>query len=90
MSFYNMVMQSAESTVVAEYIPETSRSDSYQSEAELEQEFIRLLITQGYEYLKIYDKDGLVSNLRRQLELLNDYDFSDGEWNRFFAECIER
>ena len=88
MSFYNMVMQSAESTVVAEYIPETSRSDSYQSEAELEQEFIRLLITQGYEYLKIYDKDGLVSNLRRQLELLNDYDFSDGEWNRFFAECI--
>lgn len=88
MSFYNMVAQSNESTVVAEYVPAPSRSDAYQSEAELEREFIRLLTMQGYEYLKIRDEAALVSNLRRQLEVLNDYTFSDSEWGRFFPECI--
>ena len=84
MSFYNMVAQSNESTVVAEYVPAPSRSDAYQSEAELEREFIRLLTMQGYEYLKIRDETALVSNLRHQLEVLNDYTFSDSEWGRFF------
>ena len=88
MSFYNMVAQSNESTVVAEYVPAPSRSDAYQSEAELEREFIRLLTMQGYEYLKIRDETALVSNLRHQLEVLNDYTFSDSEWGRFFSECI--
>lgn len=88
MSFYNMVAQSNESTVVTEYVPAPSRSDAYQSEAELEREFIRLLTMQGYEYLKIRDEAALISNLRRQLEVLNDYTFSDSEWGRFFSECI--
>lgn len=88
MSFYNMVAQSNESTVVAEYVPAPSRSDAYQSEAELEREFIRLLTMQGYEYLKIHKESDLVSNLRRQLEQLNDYVFSDNEWERFFCSCI--
>lgn len=88
MSVYNTIAQSTESTVVAEYIPEASRSDAYQSEAALEREFIRLLTTQGYEYLTIHDENALVSNLRCQLEALNDYVFSDDEWLRFFAECI--
>ena len=35
-------------TVVATYEPSKVRSDSYQSEAELEKEFIRLLCEQGY------------------------------------------
>ena len=30
----------------------------------------------------------LATNLRRQLELLNGYSFSNSEWNRFFTECI--
>ncbi|MBC8571458.1 type I restriction endonuclease subunit R [Zongyangia hominis] len=88
MSQHNIVASANESTVVAEYTPESSRSDAYQSEAALEREFIRLLTTQGYEYLKIHDENALVSNLRRQLELLNNYAFSDDEWGRFFAECI--
>ncbi len=88
MSSYNIVASTNESTVVAEYIPETSRSDAYQSEAALEREFIRLLTAQGYEYLEIHDENALVFNLRRQIELLNNYAFSDDEWRRFFAECI--
>ncbi|TYC84755.1 type I restriction endonuclease subunit R [Acetobacterium wieringae] len=88
MSLYNVVVASNESTVVAEYQADYSRSDAYQSEAELERELLRLLQAQGYEYLCIHDEAALVANLRRQLEALNDYIFSDAEWHRFFAESI--
>ena len=88
MSTYNIVASSNESTVVAEYVPQSSRSDAYQSEAALENEFIRLLGEQGYEYLTIHDENTLVVNLRKQLEKLNDYTFTDGEWKRFFNESI--
>ena len=43
---------------------------------------------QGYEYLAVRDETALVINLRKQLELLNDYTFNDGEWERFFRERI--
>ena len=88
MSYFNIIAQSNESTVVAEYTPESSRSDSFQSEAALEKEFIRLLTTQGYEYLTIHDENSLIANLRRQLELLNDFTFTDSEWKRFFTEVL--
>ena len=88
MSTYNIIAASNESTVVAEYTPESARSDSFQSEAALEKEFIRLLTTQGYEYLTIHDENSLIANLRRQLELLNDFTFTDSEWKRFFTEVL--
>ena len=88
MSTYNIIAASNESTVVAEYTPESSRSEAFQSEAALEREFIRLLTEQGYEYLTIHDEKGLIANLRRQLELLNDYAFTDSEWERFFTETL--
>ena len=88
MSKYNVVMEMKNATVVAEYEPEKKRSDAYQSEASLEKEFIRMLTEQGYEYLTINDSDALVSNLRTQLELLNDYKFSENEWTRFFNSNI--
>ena len=88
MTNYNLIASTTESTVVAEYTPQAQRSESYQSEAALEREFIRMLEAQGYEYLTIHDEAGLVANLRRQLELLNDYTFTDGEWDRFFKTCI--
>lgn len=88
MSAYNIIAASNESTVVAEYTPESSRSESFQSEAALEKEFIRLLTEQGYAYLSIHDEAGLIANLRRQLELLNNYAFTDSEWQRFFHETL--
>ena len=88
MTQYNLIAATSESTVVAEYTPEGRRSDSYQSEAALEQEFIRLLQGQGYEYLAIHSEGELTANLRRQLELLNDYSFTDSEWDRFFKTSI--
>ena len=39
MPYFNIVAQTTENTVVTEYEPVRNRSDSYQSEAELEQEF---------------------------------------------------
>ena len=88
MSTFNIILSDDESTVVSEYVPDSQRSEAFQSEAELEKEFIRLLVLQGYEYLTIHNEAELVANLRRQLELLNEYTFSDGEWKRFFQECI--
>ena len=88
MSTYNIIAASNESTVVAEYTPESARSDSFQSEAALEKEFIRLLCEQGYEYLSVHDESGLITNLRRQLEVLNNYTFTDSEWKRFFTEIL--
>ena len=88
MSEYQMIVQSPDSTVVAEYTPDKNRADTYQSEAALEQEFLHLLTQQGYESLPIHQETDLVDNLRRQLEALNDYTFTDGEWKRFFRESI--
>ena len=88
MNKYNVVMEMIDSTVVAEYEPLKNRSDAYQSEAALENEFIKMLTEQGYEYLKINDSTALVNNLRKQLELLNDYKFTDSEWTRFFYTNI--
>ena len=84
---YEPIAVSAESTVVAEYVPE-ERGSAYQSEAQLEAEFIRQLESQAYEYVRIRNKADLVSNLRVQLETLNSMRFSDAEWNRFFTEKI--
>lgn len=85
---YNIIAESAEYTVVSEYEHAVSTSEAYQSEADLEKEFIRLLGEQGYEYLPIHTEADLVSNLRTSLEKLNDYHFTDNEWEHFFNECI--
>lgn len=88
MNKYNVVMEMKDSTVVTEYEPLKNRSDAYQSEAALENEFIKMLTEQGYEYLIIHDSTALVNNLRTQLELLNDYKFTENEWTRFFNTNI--
>lgn len=88
MSFYNIVSESSESTVMTEYKPTNNRSDKYQSEAELEKEFIKLLESQSYEYLPIHTEIDLILNLRKKLEELNKFNFSDSEWDQFLSSCI--
>lgn len=89
MSIYNIVASTDEATVVAEYAAEYNvRPEKYQSEAELEREFIKQLTSQGYEYISVHNEAALIENLRKQLELLNDFTFTDSEWEKFFAECI--
>lgn len=88
MSQYNIIAESTEYTVVSEYEHAVHTSDAYQSEADLEKEFIHLLQEQGYEYLPIHTEADLISNLKTQLEKLNHYHFTDNEWEHFFNECI--
>ena len=88
MAYFNIVAQTTENTVVTEYKPIARRSDFYQSETDLEKEFIRLLCEQGYDYLPVHSENELILNLRNQLEELNRYKFSDTEWERFFSTVV--
>lgn len=88
MSYFNIVAETNENTVVTEYEPMKVRADQYQSEADLEKEFIRLLCEQGYEYLSIHTENDLIENLRAKLEELNHYKFTDTEWNQFFHSAV--
>lgn len=88
MKSYSQIAATNQSTVVAEYTPEKRNSTSYQSEAELEAHFIKMLENLGYEYINITDEKNLIQNLRVQIEGLNDYKFSDSEWGEFFKNNI--
>ena len=88
MTSFNIIAATTENTVVTSYEPVAKRSDSYQSEAALEREFIQMLTQQGYEYLPIHHEADLVANLRLQLETLNGYQFTDSEWEQFFTGAI--
>ena len=81
---YNLVAKNTQSTVVAEYNLKKEQNKSYQSETELEKEFIKQLQSQAYQYLPITSEEDLKKNLRSQLEKLNEYEFTNKEWNQFF------
>ena len=85
---YNMLISTLESTVVTEYVKEDIPVYTYQSEADLEREFIKNLQNQGYEYLNIHNEEELILNLKDKLEKLNNIIFSENEWERFFKEKI--
>lgn len=85
---YEPIVISSESTVVAEFVPEAIDAGGYQSEAQLEQQFIKLLQGQAYEYVNITDEASLIANLRKRLSDLNSYEFSDSEWKQFFETKI--
>ena len=64
---------------------------TYQTEADLENELIKDLSSQGYEYLpKLTSHEALLLNLREQLQKLNSIKFSDSEWQRFLTEYLDR
>ena len=89
-NYYNMVAQNSESTVVAQYVRDANmvRDVGYQSEADLEQAFIKQLQAQAYGYISIRSEADLIANLRSQLEKLNNFTFTDGEWERFFVGTL--
>lgn len=87
--YYNLIASAEESTVLAQYVrEERAPYGSYQSEVALERALIRLLEEEGYAYLPIHDEAELIANLRTQLSALNDYEFTDAEWERFFKTSI--
>lgn len=88
MNKISVVAENPESTVVAEYQGMKTKQTEYQSEADLEKAFIKQLQNQAYDYLPIHSEKDLIDNLRHQLEKLNDYRFTDKEWDTFFKQEI--
>lgn len=85
---YQLVSENPESTVVAEFEAGYYSAAQYQSEADMEQDFIERLTRQAYDYLPITTEKDLIDNLRKQIERLNDMTFADAEWQSFFHEHI--
>lgn len=83
-----LVSENMNSTVLAEYNALNRVVTSFQSEEDLEHELIKILVDQGYERLNINSENELILNLRMQLEKLNNYNFTDGEWDSFFTKVI--
>ena len=88
MAQYNIIAENENYTIVSDYEAVYRTSEKYQTEAQLEQELIKNLTEQGYEYLAIHTEKDLVDNLRVQLQRLNDYTFTDSEWKRFFNDVL--
>ncbi len=88
MPIYNTIAEHENSTVVVEYIPDEKSAVQYQSEDELEEEFIRILQENRYEYLNITQNNDLLQNLRVQLSKLNDIVFSDEEWRQMLNNYL--
>ena len=76
---YNILYETDYDTVVARYEDKRKNNKSYQSEKELENEFIHNLTNLGYEYINIKNEKELTANLKIQLEKLNDYKFEQDE-----------
>lgn len=81
---YDLISDNPESIVVAEFEPGYRSAAQYQSEAEMEDDFIKQLTRQAYDYLPIKNEQELIDNLRTQIERLNFIKFSDNEWQQFF------
>lgn len=88
MTNISLISENDNSTVLAEYKGLNRESKSFQSEDALEKELIKTLAEQGYERLNIHSENELILNLRKQLEKLNNYHFTDGEWDSFFTKVI--
>ncbi|MGE3550773.1 MAG: HsdR family type I site-specific deoxyribonuclease [Geobacter sp.] len=77
--------------VLDKYTKQGLVAESYQSEYDLEREFIQDLVNQGYEYLTdLTTPEALLANLREQLQNLNNMQFSNGEWLRFVETWLDK
>jgi type I restriction enzyme R subunit len=90
-SDYKAIAESKNFIVLDQYTQEWKVAESYQSESDLEREFIADLRNQGYEYLpSMNTPDALLANVRAQLQALNNVQFSNGEWLRFVETWLDK
>lgn len=91
---YNTIAESQNFIVLDQYTHDSVLNESrpfYQSEAALENEFIQDLRGLGYEYLpSLKTPDELLSNVRIQIQTLNNVIFTDEEWGRFVEEYLDK
>lgn len=94
MAQYNTIAESNNFIVLDDYEKHSVLNEPsvvYQTEASLEHEFIQDLRNQGYEYLPdLNTPEGLLANVRTQLQALNDVEFTDSEWARYVEEYLDK
>ena len=84
----DLIAQNDNTTIIAEYKFIKKEPKSYQSEEDLEKFLIKELAFQGYERLNLNDIDELETNLKLQLQKLNNITFSKSEWESFYKQNI--
>ena len=91
MTNYNTIAESNNFIVLDQYSKKLKVSESYQSEYDLESEFIQDLTQQGYEYLStVTNPQTMLDNVREQLQTLNNVQFTDSEWRRFVETFLDK
>jgi type I restriction enzyme R subunit len=88
---YKTIAEFRNFIVLDKYTKEWQANESYQSEGDLEREFIQDLVNQGYESpLGLNTRDALLANVRVQLQALNNVQFADAEWQRFVETWLDK
>lgn len=90
-SYSKTIAESNNFIVLDKYVKGWEVSDSYQSEADLENELVNDLVNQGYEYIASLNTPAkLLTNVREQLQILNDIQFLESEWQRFVEQYLDK
>ena len=91
MNDYKTIAESQNFIVLDSYAKEWKVAESYQSESDLEREFVQDLVNQGYEFVPgLNNPEALLANVRVQLQALNNVQFADGEWLRFVETWLDK
>ncbi|MDH6535410.1 type I restriction endonuclease subunit R [Parabacteroides sp. 52] len=94
MQQYRTIAESNNFIVLDEYNKYSMVSEPpvvYQTESALEREFIRDLISQGYENpSNLTTARAMLANVRTQLQTLNNMEFTDSEWARYVEEYLDK
>ena len=85
-----VIAETNEGILLAEYQPEYRTDREYQSEADLENQLISDLVNYlNYERLDIHTPEELLANAKVQIEKLNKVTFTNAEWDRFVVEYLD-
>jgi type I restriction enzyme R subunit len=91
MTEFKPIAESNNFIILERYIREWKPAESYQSESDLERELIADLQNQGYDFRpELNSQATLLSNVRTQLQTLNNVQFSSGEWLRFVETYLDK
>jgi type I restriction enzyme R subunit len=91
MNDYKTIAESNNFIVLDKYVRTWKIAETYQSESDLEREFVEDLQNQGYEYLPALNSaEALLANARERLQALNNVVFTDAEWVRFVETWLDK
>ena len=91
MADYKTIAELNNFIVLDKYTKCSQVNEAYQSEYDLEREFIEDLENQGYDYLRdVNTAEKMLANVRVQLQTLNHVQFLEGEWRRFVESYLDK